>query len=236
MTERPSDRARPAREATSRARPAPSARTRVRRHSDRAAYDPATIDAILDAGFLCHVAVIEDGAPRIVPMIYGRWRDRLVLHGALANQLLRQGVAAEVCVSVTVVDEVVVARSAMHHSLNYRSVVAFGTLEEITDPAAKVEALATVVNQALPGRAADARGPNDAELRATRVASMVLSEVSAKVRAGPPIDDPIDDGLAVWSGVVPLTTVAEAPRSAPDLSAGTIPPAHIVVRGAQPRR
>lgn len=209
-------------------------RTRVRRHPDRGAYDRETVDAILDAGFLCHVAVVEDGAPRVAPMIYGRWRHGLVVHGALANQLLRSGAGADVCLSVTVADDVVLARSTMHHSLNYRSVVVFGRLQEITDPADKVEALAAVVDHAVPGRSAVARGPNEAELRSTRVAWLALDEVSAKVRTGPPVDDPIDDGLPVWSGVVPLTTVAGAPQPAPDLSPDAAIPEAIAVRGAPP--
>lgn len=219
---------------------APTPRTQVRRHPERGAYGQAQIEAILDSGWLCHVAVVEGGRPRVVPMIYGRWGDRLVLHGAAANQMLASGTGAggdpapEVCVTVTVVDELVLARSMMHHSVNYRSVVIFGPLEEITDPADKRAALATVVDHALPGRSADARPPDDGELRATRVASLVLTEASAKVRTGPPSDDPADEGLAVWSGTVPVRTVTGQPLPAPDRTPGVPDPAAVAVRGATP--
>lgn len=212
----------------------PTPRTQVRRRHDRGVYDRQTVEGILDAGFLCHVAVVEDGAPRIVPMIYGRWGDRVVVHGALANQLLRSGTNAEVCLSATVVDGVVLARSTMHHSVNYRSVVVFGRLEEITDPEAKASALAAVVDQAVPGRTRHARGPTPEELRSTRVATLRLDEASAKVRTGPPVDDPTDDGLPVWSGVVPLSTVAGAPEPAPDMTPEVASPARIGVRGSSP--
>lgn len=219
---------------------APSPRTRVRRHPERGVYDRAQINAILDAAWLCHVAVVEDGRPRLVPMIYGRWRDRLVLHGALANQLLASGTGSgegarpEVCVTVTVVDELVLARSMMHHSVNYRSVVAFGPLDEVTDPADKRVALAAVVDHALPGRSAAARLPDDAELQATRVATLALTEASAKIRTGPPADDPADEGLRVWSGTVPVRTVTGQPFPAPDRTPGVPDPGAVAVRGATP--
>jgi nitroimidazol reductase NimA-like FMN-containing flavoprotein (pyridoxamine 5'-phosphate oxidase superfamily) len=219
----------------------PTPRTKVRRHPERGAYEREQIDAILDAAWLCHVAVVEDGRPRVTPMIFGRWRDGLVLHGALANQLLASGTSPagdlpeagpEVCVTVTVVDELVLARSAMHHSVNYRSVVAFGPLREITDPEEKRAALAAVVDHALPGRAGEARPPDDAELRATRVAALDLTEASAKTRTGPPADDPADEGLPVWSGTVPVRTVTGRPQPAPDRTGGVPDPGSVTVRGA----
>jgi len=190
----------------------PTARVRVRRLAERGRYDRAAVDAILDEGFVCHVGWAGDSGPVVIPTAYGRIGDHLYLHGAPANATLRHASpGVPVCVTVTLVDGLVIARSAFHHSINYRSVVIFGTGVEVTEVAEKRAALAAVVEHIVPGRGADARPPTAAELRATRVVRVPLGEASAKVRTGGPKDDPEDLALAVWAGVVPLGTFPAAP-------------------------
>lgn len=193
---------------------APSARTRLRRLRERGRHDRATIDAILDDGFVCHVGFSDVRGPVVIPTAYARDGDDLYLHGAAGNaalQALRTG--APVCVTVTLVDGLVLARSAFHHSVNYRSVVVFATAVEVTDPAEKRRALEAVVEHVVPGRGADARPVTDLELRVTRVVRVPLDEASAKVRTGGPKDDPEDLELAVWAGEIPLRLSAGAPVS-----------------------
>src|SRR5579863_4143997 len=164
-------------------------RTRVLRHPERGVYDIERIHAILDEGYLCHVGFTIEGQPYVIPTAYARSGDQMYIHGSAASRMLRslaQGVA--VCVTVTLVDGFVLARSAFHHSINYRSVVVYGAGEEITDLDEKQRALAIVLEHLVPGRAADARPPTSAELRATRVVRVPLAEASAKVRAGGPVD------------------------------------------------
>ena len=205
----------------------PSARTQVRRHRERGRYDRAEVHAILDEGFLCHVACVVDGAPWMIPTIYARRGDELLLHGAAANHVLGAICdGAPLVATVTLVDGLVLARSVMHHSINYRSVVVFGQGTEVTDPVDKEAALALVVDHLLPGRTAEARPPTPSELRATRVVSVPLDEVSAKVRTGAPVDDDADLALPVWAGVLPIGLVAGPPEpdglgvGAADLPAG----------------
>lgn len=188
-------------------------RTRVRRLPERGRYDRESVEAILDEGFVCHLAYSSGDGPVVVPTAYARAGDVLYLHGAPANHALRSiGEGSPVCVTVTLVDGVVLARSAFHHSINYRSVVAFGHAEEVRDPGEKRAALEAVVEQIVPGRSADARVPSDVELRATRVVRVTIEEASAKVRAGGPKDDPEDvEAGGIWAGHVPLATVAAAP-------------------------
>jgi nitroimidazol reductase NimA-like FMN-containing flavoprotein (pyridoxamine 5'-phosphate oxidase superfamily) len=184
---------------------APSTRTALRRHRDRGAYDRATIDAILDEGFICHAAVTVDGQCSMIPTVYARRGDELLLHGAAANHVLNAAAAgAELTVTVTLVDGLVLARSVMHHSINFRSVVIFGRGQEISEPVAKTAALAAVVEHLLPGRTAEARSPSVNELRSTRVVALALDEASAKVRTGGPVDDPEDLSAPVWAGVLPM--------------------------------
>ncbi len=202
---------------------APTERTHVRRHRDRASYELEEIRAILDEGMICHVAVAIDGQPWMIPTAYGRRGDELLLHGAAGNHILKAACGGSpVSVTVTLLDGVVLARSTMHHSLNYRSVILFGQVSEITHREAKVEALGAIVEHLLPGRTAEARPPNDAELRATRVASMPIDEASAKIRTGPPVDDPHDAELPVWAGVLPLRLTAGP--AIPDATATALPP------------
>jgi nitroimidazol reductase NimA-like FMN-containing flavoprotein (pyridoxamine 5'-phosphate oxidase superfamily) len=190
----------------------PSQRTRVRRHPERGHYDAATVKPILDEGFICHVAFSDDRGPVVVPTSYARVGDALYLHGAAGNAALRALTSgAPVCVAVTLVDGLVLARSAFHHSINYRSVVIFGAASEVTDLDEKRRALDAVVEHLAPGRGRDARGADDAAMRATRVVRIPLDEASAKVRAGGPLDDPADMDLPVWAGQIPLRLVADPP-------------------------
>jgi uncharacterized protein len=187
----------------------PTPRTAVRRRRDRARYDRDLVYGILDEGFICHAACTADGTVWMIPTIYGRDGDRLLLHGAAANHVLKAAAAgAELTVAVTLVDGLVLARSTFHHSINYRSVVVFGYATAIEEPAEKAAALDLVVNHLLPGRTGDARSPNATELASTRVISLPLDEVSAKVRTGGPIDDAEDLELPVWAGVLPLRPAA----------------------------
>lgn len=190
-----------------------SPRTKVRRHAERGRYDRDTIEAILDEGFVCHLAFCTDDGPVCVPTAYARVGDVLYLHGAAANHALRSiGDGAPVSLAVTLIDGVVLARSAFNHSLNYRSVVLYGHAEEVRDPDEKRAALHAVVEHIVPGRTADARGPNESEMRTTRVVRVQIEEASAKVRAGGPKDAPEDvDAGGIWAGYVPLSTIAGAP-------------------------
>ena len=197
---------------------APSDRTRVRRLQDRAAYDAATIHAILDAGVVCHVAIVEDGAPVVIPMAYARVDDAIVVHGSSKSRLMtRLGAGAEACVTVTHLDGFVMARSAFHHSVNYRSAVVFGHGQAIVDDAQKYAALEHFMEHLHPGRWREVRPPNTGELKATAVVRIPIEEASAKIRTGGPLDDPEDLSLDVWAGVVPLfTSRGEAIRHVAD--------------------
>jgi uncharacterized protein len=189
---------------------APSERTTVRRLPKRAVYDQAAIHAILDEGLVCHVGFAVDGQPFVIPTTYGRIADRLYLHGSAASRMIRE--AAEgipVCVTVTLLDGLVLARSAFHHSMNYRSVVVLGKAREVVDAVEKAEALTAIVDHVVAGRSAESRPPNESELRATRVLCIALDEASAKVRTGPPIDDEEDYALPHWAGVIPLRLVPQ---------------------------
>jgi nitroimidazol reductase NimA-like FMN-containing flavoprotein (pyridoxamine 5'-phosphate oxidase superfamily) len=208
---------------------APTPRTTVRRHRDRAHYDRDVVFAILDEGFICHAACAVEGTVSMIPTLYGRDGDRLLLHGAAANHVLKAAAGgAELTVAVTLVDGLVLARSTFRHSINYRSVVMFGQATGIEDPDEKEAALALVVDRLLPGRVAEARSPNGAELASTRVVSLPLDEVSAKVRTGGPVDVEEDMGLPVWAGVLPLRLAAGAPQPESELPA----PAYLI----QPQR
>ena len=187
-------------------------RTEVKRRPDRADYRPQSIEAILDEGFVAHVGFAVDGQPYVIPMVYARDAQTLYLHGSPASRMLRglrRGIP--VCVTVTLLDGLVLARSAFHHSVNYRSVVVLGSAVEVTGPAEKRAALAALVEGIAPGRSAEARPPSEKELDATLVLALPLSEASAKVRSGPPIDDESDYPLPVWAGEIPFRLVAGPP-------------------------
>ena len=197
---------------------APSERATVRIKPDRAAYDRATIEAILDEGLVAHVGIVDDDGPVVIPMSYGRQGERLYLHGKPASRLLRAVAAGQpVSVTVTLLDGLVLAKSVFDHSVNYRSVVVFGTGRLVRDDAAKLEALRVITEHIVPGRWDDARQPNETELKQTYVVEIPLDEASAKVRRGGPSDDPADADLPVWTGVVPLALEAGEPIPASDL-------------------
>jgi nitroimidazol reductase NimA-like FMN-containing flavoprotein (pyridoxamine 5'-phosphate oxidase superfamily) len=191
---------------------APTDRTRVQRRAERGVYDPEQIHSILDEGYICHVGFVEGGQPYVIPTAYGRAGDRIYLHGSVVSRMmasLAEGIP--VCVTVTLVDGLVLARSAFHHSINYRSVVVLGRARPVTDPAEKLAALRCITNHIVPGRWEEVREPDQQELAATQVLALPLDEASAKARAGPPVDADGDYALPVWAGVVPLRTLAGDP-------------------------
>jgi len=193
----------------------PTERTQVKRLSKRAVYDQAQVRAILDEGFICHVGFVVDGQPYVIPTGYARSGDLLYIHGSTASRMLRElGQGAPLCVTVTLVDGLVLARSAFHHSMNYRSVMVLGQARLVTDPEEKMAALSHFTNHIVPGRWDEVRQPNERELKSTAVLALALDEVSAKVRTGPPIDDEEDYALPVWAGVVPMRI--ESGEPAPD--------------------
>ena len=206
----------------------PTARTRVVREPHRGIYDRATAYGILDEGFVCHVGFVVEGQPFVIPMGYGRAGDNLYIHGSAASRLLRnldQGVA--VCVTVTLVDGLVLARSIFNHSMNYRSVVVLGTAVAVEDPKEKLEALRQLSEHILPGRWAEVRQPNERELKATLVMRLPITEFSAKMRQGPPIDDEGDYAFPTWAGVVPLRMVAGEPIPDPKLELSQTAPSSV---------
>jgi uncharacterized protein len=192
--------------------PPPTTRTRVRRHPERGDYDRATIDAILDEALICHVGFVVDGQPFVMPTIHARDGDVLYIHGSPGSRMLRSlkgGV--DVCVTVTLLDGLVLARSVYNHSMNYRSAVVLGRAQEVTDRDEKLHAVECVVEHVVPGRWADARQPNEGEIKGTTILALGLGEASAKVRSGPPTDDEDDLSFPVWAGVVPLELVPQPP-------------------------
>jgi uncharacterized protein len=201
-------------------------RTQVRRLPERGAYDRATVHAILDEAFICHVGFVVDGQPYVVPTGYARVGETIYLHGSTGSRLgLCPGM--DVCVTVTLLDGLVLARSAFHHSMNYRSVMAIGRTRPVTDPAQKDAALRALVDHIVPGRSAAVRGADRRELAATAVLALPLDEVSAKVRTGPPIDDEPDYALPIWAGVLPLRQVADPPVADDRLDPALAVPAHV---------
>ena len=207
-------------------------RTRVRRHSERARTEHADLFAVLDAGMICHLGVVVDGSPVVLPTAYGRVGDTLYLHGSSANRSLHAADGHEVCITVTHLDGLVCARAAFAHSVNYRSAVVFGTARIVTDEAERLTGLRAVTEQLIPGRWDSLRPPTRKELAATMVLAVPLTEASVKVRTGPPKDDPADLESSVWAGVVPLTTAFGEPEPDPDLRPGVGTPDHIRARTA----
>ncbi|MFV8127214.1 pyridoxamine 5'-phosphate oxidase family protein [Streptomyces syringium] len=209
-------------------------RTTPTRHRERAHYDRELVHSILDAGYVCHLGFVRDGAPVVLPTLYGRVGDRLYVHGSTGSRPLRTAGQSDaglpVCVTVTHVDGLVLARSAFSHTLNYRSVVVHGTARPVTDEAEMKAALDALVDQVLPGRAADSRPASPKELAATAVLGIELTEVSAKVRDAGPVDSEADVALPFWSGVVPLTTGYGAPVPAGDLAPGIPLPGYLTAR------
>jgi len=206
----------------------PTARTRVVREADRGVYDRETVYRILDEGFLCHVGFVSDGQPFVIPTSYGRKGANLYIHGSVASRMLRHmkdGVP--VCITVTLLDGFVLARSVFNHSMNYRSVVILGKTAQVEDPEEKLAALHALSEHILPGRWEDARQPNERELKITSVLRVPIEEFSAKVRTGPPIDDAEDYSFATWAGVIPLEMKAGAPIPDPRLDAARAVPGYV---------
>ncbi len=204
-------------------------RTQLRRLPKRGSHEPAVIHEILDAAFLAHVGFQVEGQPFVIPTLFGREEDTLYLHGSAASRMLREletGVPA--CVTVTLVDGLVLARSAFHHSMNYRSVTAFGTARRIEDAEQKARALQIISEHVIAGRWADVRTPTAQELKATSVLRFTIEEASAKIRTGPPLDDEEDYALPVWAGVLPLTLEARTPVPDSRLAEGAQPPEYVV--------
>jgi uncharacterized protein len=205
-----------------------SKRTELRRIPDRGSHDWETIHQILDAGFLAHVGFCVDGQPFVIPTLYGRDGERLYLHGSAVSRMLREletGVPA--CVTVTLVDGLVLSRSAFDHSMNYRSIVAFGTARKVVDAEQKIKSLRVISEHLIAGRWEEVRGPSENELKATTVLEFSIEEASSKVRSGPPLDDESDYGLKVWAGVLPLEMKSRRPIPDDKLVEGVTLPEYI---------
>ncbi len=193
-------------------------RTTLKRLPKRGSHEREVINKILDEGFICHVGFVVDGQPVVIPTGYARVDDKLIIHGSQASRMLRAvGKGIDVCVTVTLIDGLVLARSAFHHSMNYRSVVIFGRASVIENRAEKVGALFALSEHMIPGRWKDVREPNETELQQTTVLSLPLAEASAKIRTGPPLDDEEDYDLPVWAGVIPLQLASGEPIPNPRL-------------------
>jgi len=212
----------------------PTDRTVPTRSAQKASYDKDLVHAILDEGYVCHLGFVRDGAPVVLPTLYGRVGETLYVHGSTGSRPLRMTGQADpglpVCLTVTHVDGLVLARSAFHHSINYRSVVVHGIAHDVTDPAEKLAALDALVDHVVPGRAADSRPANRKELAATAVIRLDLNEVSAKTRTGGVNDEPEDLALPHWAGVLPLRKGFEAPLPEADLAPGTAFPDYLATR------
>jgi uncharacterized protein len=203
----------------------PTPRTRLVREPERAVYDREAAYRILDEGFLCHVGFVVEGQPFVIPTSYGRKDDSLYIHGSAASRMLRQmKESVPVCITVTLLDGLVLARSIFNHSMNYRSVVVLGKAVLVDNPAEKIEALRLLSEHIIPGRWADSRQPNEKELKATSVLRVPIDEFSAKVRKGPAVDDEADYSFPTWAGVVPLEMKAGQPIADARLMEGqTVP-------------
>ena len=205
-----------------------TSRTTLKRLPARGSHERETINQILDEGFICHVGFVVDGQPFVIPTGYARAGDRLFIHGSQASRMLRAlKDGAQVCLTVTLIDGLVLARSAFHHSMNYRSVMIFGTPRLVDDRAEKLAALYAVSEHIVPGRWQDAREPNEAELRQTTVLELALDEASAKIRTGPPLDDEEDYAMNIWAGVLPLQVTTLAPIADPRLPANVEVPGYL---------
>jgi uncharacterized protein len=216
-----------------------SDRVRLRRKRERGHHDRATIDAILDEALVAHLGIVDaQGRPLVIPTLHARQGDQVYVHGSAASRTMRTiSEGAPLCLTVSLIDGLVLARSAMHHSANYRSVMLLGTATPIEEPARKREALRVVIEHIIPGRWEDVRPPTGNELKATAVLAIAIDEASAKVRTGQPEDEPADHALGAWAGVLPLATEARAPVPDPLLTPGIPLPAYAAAyrRPAAPR-
>ena len=205
-----------------------SKRTTVKRIPKRGAYDRETINSILDSAFLCHVGFVVEGQPYVIPTSYGRIGDQLYIHGSAASRMLRNlSEGIDVCLTVTILDGLVLARSAFNHSMNYRSVVVLGKAELVTDAEEKNNALFAISEQIIPGRWDEVRPPTTLELKATSVLKLPITEASAKIRSGPPVDDDVDYELNIWAGVLPISLVASMSITDPKLAPSIEIPASV---------
>ena len=207
----------------------PTERTKLHRRSQRAVYDKAQVHAILDEGFVCHIGFVMDGQPFVIPTAYGRSGEELYIHGSPASRVMRRGAEQDLdlCFTVTLVDGLVLARSAFHSSINYRSVIVYGRARHVTDVEEKRVALRCFTNHVVAGRWEEVKQPTDQELKATTVLALPLVEVSAKIRTGPPIDDEEDYALPIWGGVVPvMQTFGEPLPDARILDGTKVPHVH----------
>jgi uncharacterized protein len=207
----------------------PTDRVRVRRQPDRGHYERAAIDAVLDAGLIAHVAFVDDGQPMCIPTLYARVGDDVYIHGSSASRTLRAlARGAPACLTVTIVDGLVLARSVFEHSANYRSAVVLGSFRPIEDDHERLAAFEAFTDKVVPGRWSEARPPNAKELRATQILALPIDEASAKMRSGPPSDDDSEDAaLDVWAGVLPLAWTFGEPVPSPGLRNGITLPASV---------
>jgi len=205
----------------------PTQHTTVKRHPERGVYDRATIDSILDEALICHLGFVADGRPFVIPTIHARDGDTLYVHGSPGSRMLRTAKEGmDICVTVTLLDGLVLARSVYNHSMNYRSAVVLGRARELTDVDEKLRAMERVVEHVVPGRWGDARRPNDGEIKGTTILALPLDEASAKIRSGPPTDDDADLEFLVWAGVIPLRLTPSDP--VPAAGIGNSPPGYAV--------
>jgi uncharacterized protein len=203
-------------------------RTKLKRLPKRGHFDRETVYGVLDEGFICHVGFVVDGHPVVIPTGYARVDDKLYIHGSQASRMLRTlANGLDACVTVTLIDGLVLARSAFHHSINYRSVVVFGRATLVDDPKEKYDALVALSEHIIRGRWNDVREPTELEMKQTTVLSLLLEEASAKIRTGPPIDDEEDYNLRMWAGVLPLSLVAGEPINDPRLPEGIDAPDYV---------
>lgn len=206
-------------------------RSELRRYLNRGSHEPEVINGILDAAFLAHIGFQADGQPFVIPTLFGRDGSKLYLHGSAVSRMLREletGMTA--CVTVTLVDGMVLARSGFHHSMNYRSVVAFGTARKLAEPEQKLRALRIISEHVMAGRWDDVRSPTEKELKATAVIEFDMEEASAKIRQGPPLGDEEDYALPVWAGILPFTLEAKMPIPDPRLIDGVETPKYVLER------
>ena len=205
-----------------------SDRSRLRRKRERGSYDRRVVDAILDEGLVCHVGFVDNDTPFVVPTAYARVGDVVYLHGAPGNHMLSTlASGCPACLTVTLLDGLVLSRAALHHSMNFRSVILFGTATAVLEPEEKLAAVTAVVEHVVPGRSGDARGPTPQELRGTAVLSVPIVEGSAKVRTGGPVEEPSDLSLPIWAGELPLRLVAGSPVPDADVPAGLTEPEYL---------
>ena len=204
----------------------PSERVRLRRKRERGSYERETIDAILDEGLIAHLGIVQDGQPFVIPTLHARDGDLVYCHGSSASRTLKTlGAGLPVCLTVSLIDGLVLARSAMHHSANYRSAMLLGTARFVEDPAERLHAFETIVERIVPGRWPDVRPPTENESKATAVLALPIEDASAKMRAGGPLDDEEDYALPAWAGVIPLSLRAGEPRPDERLAPGIpVPP------------